>query len=75
MYSTFTFIASEVAGEQAAAMAAASMVFRDNGETVYAATLLRHAEQLYLYATTYRGKYSDSFPVVREFYKYILTFK
>lgn len=52
-------------------MAAAAMVFMANGETVYGATLLRHAEQLYTFATTYRGKYSDSFPVVREFYKYI----
>lgn len=51
-------------------MAAAGMVFLENGETTYGATLIRHAEQLYLYATTYRGKYSDSFPVVREFYKY-----
>ncbi|XP_037040724.1 endoglucanase E-4-like [Bradysia coprophila] len=65
---TTTLPASEVAGEQAAAMAAGAMVFLDNGETAYGATLLRHAEQLYLYATTYRGKYSDSFPVVREFY-------
>lgn len=60
--------ASEVAGEQAAAMAAASMVFTENGDVAYGATLLHHAEQLYLYATTYRGKYSDSFPIVREFY-------
>lgn len=50
-------------------MAAASMVFRANGENVYAETLLAHVEQLYIFATTYRGKYSDSFPVVRDFYK------
>jgi len=60
--------ASEVAGEQAASMAAASMVFQADGDTTYAATLLRHAEQLYTFATTYRGKYSDSFPEVREYY-------
>ncbi|KAJ6633841.1 Endoglucanase E-4 [Pseudolycoriella hygida] len=60
--------ASEVAGEQAAAMAAASMVFRENGDIQYANTLLAHAVQLYIFATTYRGRYSDSFPEIGGFY-------
>lgn len=50
-------------------MAAASMVFRDNGDIAYADTLLTHAVQLYNFATTFRGLYSDSFPEVRDFYK------
>ncbi|KAG4076480.1 hypothetical protein HA402_014444 [Bradysia odoriphaga] len=53
---------SECAAEQSAAMAAASMVFKENGETAYGATLLMHAEQLYSFATTYRGNNNDSFP-------------
>jgi len=59
---TTTSPSSECAAEHAAAMAAASMVFKENGETAYGATLLTHAEQLYSFATTYRGNNSDSFP-------------
>lgn len=50
-------------------MAAASMVFRRNGDTEYANILLQHAVELYNFATTYRGLYSDSFPEVTDFYK------
>jgi len=49
---------SDVAGETAAAMATASIVFRPT-DPAYADTLLTHAEQLYTFADTYRGKYSD----------------
>jgi len=49
---------SDLAGETAAAMAAASMAFRPTDPT-YANTLLSHARQLYSFADTYRGKYSD----------------
>ncbi|HET7809630.1 MAG TPA: glycoside hydrolase family 9 protein [Steroidobacteraceae bacterium] len=49
---------SDLAGETAAAMAAASMAFRATDPT-YANTLLTHARQLYSFADTYRGKYSD----------------
>lgn len=61
--------ASEVAGEQAASMAAAAMVFRENGDTEYGNILLTHAVQLYNFATTFRGHYNESFPEVAEFYK------
>lgn len=54
--------------ESSAALAAASMVFRVAGDSNYAETLLIHARQLYTFATTYRGKYSDSFPEVAEYY-------
>jgi aryl-phospho-beta-D-glucosidase BglC (GH1 family) len=50
---------SDLAGEVAAALAAAYEVFVKT-DPAYAAQLLTHAEQLYTFATTYRGKYSDS---------------
>ncbi len=50
-------------------MTAASMVFRHNGDIEYADILLTHAIQLYNFAITYRGLYSDSFPEVKGFYK------
>ncbi|KUP96720.1 glycoside hydrolase family 9 protein [Thermobifida cellulosilytica] len=53
---------SEVAAETAAAMAASSIVFADD-DPAYAATLVTHARQLYNFADTYRGKYSDCVPV------------
>ncbi len=49
---------SDLAGETAAAMAAASIAFRPTDPT-YANTLLSHARQLYSFADNYRGKYSD----------------
>ena len=55
---TTTCPGSDLAGETAAAMAAASIAFRPTNAT-YANTLLTHARQLYAFADTYRGKYSD----------------
>jgi chitodextrinase len=65
---TATCPGSELAGETAAALAAASMVFRPTDPT-YAATLLTHARQLYTFADTYRGRYSDCITDVAAFYK------
>lgn len=59
---------SDVAGGSAAAMAAASILFRRNGEVAYADKLLSSAMALYQFADTYRGKYSDSIPVAQGFY-------
>ena len=59
---------SDVAAGSAAALASASILFRRNGEVAYADTLLTHAESLYRFADTYRGKYSDSITEVRDFY-------
>jgi endoglucanase len=50
---------SDAAGVTAAAMAAASMVFR-TADSAYSSTLLTHAEQLYTFADTYRGTYDTS---------------
>jgi len=60
---------SEVAGEASAALAAASLAFLSSGDSNYAATLLRHAEELYTFANDNRGKYTDSFPDAAEYYK------
>ena len=58
---------SELVGETAAALAAASLVFRLSDGN-YANTLLEHARQLYNFANENRGKYSDSIPNAAEFY-------
>lgn len=58
---------SDLAGETAAALAAASIAFRPTDAT-YANTLLTHARQLYTFADTYRGKYSDCITDAASFY-------
>ncbi|MBL0159394.1 MAG: glycoside hydrolase family 9 protein [Bryobacterales bacterium] len=50
---------SDLAGETAAALAAASLVFQANGDAAYAATLLARARALYTFADTYKGAYSQ----------------
>ncbi|XP_066397592.1 endoglucanase 23-like [Miscanthus floridulus] len=49
---------SDIAGETAAALAAASMVFRD-ADPAYAETLLTSARKAFEFADTYKGAYSD----------------
>ncbi len=58
---------SDLAGETAAALAASSIVFRPT-DAGYADTLLTHARQLYNFADTYRGKYSDCITDAQAFY-------
>ncbi len=58
---------SDLAGEYAATMASASMVFKQT-DPAYAATLVTHAKQLYTFADTYRGKYSDCITDAAKFY-------
>ncbi len=58
---------SDVAAEAAAALASASMVFRPT-DPAYADLLIRHAKELYSFADTYRGKYSDSIPDAAAYY-------
>ncbi|XP_069681406.1 uncharacterized protein [Periplaneta americana] len=57
---------SDLAAETAAALAAASIVFWTSNSS-YANTLLAHAKQLFNFADTYRGNYSDS--ITDGFYK------
>ncbi len=59
---------SDVAGETAAAMAASSLVFKADDPT-YAAKLVTHAKQLYSFADTYRGAYSDCVKDAQAYYK------
>ena len=59
---------SDVAAASAAALAAASVLFREQGDEIYADTLLNRSESLFSFADRYRGKYSDSIPSVRKFY-------
>jgi len=58
---------SDVAGETAAALAASSIVFKKTNPA-YASTLLTHAVQLYTFADTYKGKYSDCVTDAQSFY-------
>ncbi|EFJ36806.1 hypothetical protein SELMODRAFT_77612 [Selaginella moellendorffii] len=58
---------TEVAAETSAAMAAASLVFR-NDDPSYAQTLLSHATQLFAFADKHRGSYTASFPSDQLYY-------
>lgn len=59
---------SDLAGETAAAMAAASIVFH-RSNPAYAAELLTHARQLFEFADKYRGKYDSSITVAQKYYR------
>ncbi|KAK6129947.1 hypothetical protein DH2020_036341 [Rehmannia glutinosa] len=56
---------SDLAGETAAAMAAASIVFRQYDPS-YSAELLKHASQLFEFADKYRGKYDGSITIAQK---------
>jgi len=58
---------SDVAGQTAAALAAASIAFR-TVDPAYSATLLAHARQLHSFATKCLGKYSDVVQNVNPYY-------
>jgi hypothetical protein len=58
---------SDLAGETAAALAAASIVFK-NVDPTYSNNLLTPAKQLFDFANNYRGKYSDSITDAEEYY-------
>ena len=59
---------SDVSAASAAALASASILFRENGSIAYADELLRNAMSLYRFADTYRGKYSNSITEVQSYY-------
>ena len=58
---------SEVAGETAASLAAASILFK-NEDATFSENLLKHAIELYDFAEKYRGCYTVSVPAVGQFY-------
>ena len=59
---------SDLAGETAAALAAASMVFKGEDPN-YAELCLKNARELYNFADKFRGKYSDSIRDAADFYR------
>ncbi|CAJ1932943.1 unnamed protein product [Sphenostylis stenocarpa] len=58
---------SDLAAETAAALAAASIVFK-SVDKKYSSTMLLHATQLFDFAKNHPGKYSDSIPPARQIY-------
>ncbi|GLT28315.1 hypothetical protein SLA2020_032570 [Shorea laevis] len=65
---------SDLAGETAAAMAAASIVFRQTNPH-YSHLLLHHAQQLFEFGDRYRGKYDGSVAVVKSYYASVSGYK
>ncbi|KAK7588147.1 hypothetical protein V9T40_005392 [Parthenolecanium corni] len=59
---------SDLAGEVAAALAATSLVFEDISPE-YASLCLKHAKQMYKFATRYRGLYHETFKGAALFYE------
>ncbi|XP_027064026.1 endoglucanase 11 isoform X2 [Coffea arabica] len=64
---------SDLAGETAAAMAAASIVFRKINSH-YSHLLLQHAQELFEFGDKYRGKYDTSVGVVKNYYESVSGF-
>ncbi|KAH9793395.1 Endoglucanase 11 [Citrus sinensis] len=58
---------SDLAGETAAAMAAASIVFKKTNPH-YSHLLLHHAQQLFEFGDKFRGKYDESVEAVKSYY-------
>jgi endoglucanase len=58
---------SDLAGESAAALASASIAFKPT-DPAYSSTLITHAKQLYEFADTFRGKYSDCIKDAASYY-------
>jgi endoglucanase len=58
---------TDLAAQTAASLAAASIVFRAT-DSKYADTLLTNAKQLFSFAETHLGKYSDSVPQAANYY-------
>ncbi len=65
---TAQYPSSDLVGETATALAAASLVFR-SADPTYQSILLRHARQLYNFANENRGTYSDSIANAGDFYR------
>ncbi|KAL7108876.1 hypothetical protein ACP275_06G140700 [Erythranthe tilingii] len=58
---------SDIAGETAAALAAASIAFSSSNAS-YSFQLIRHAKQLFDFANRHQGVYQNSIPVAGQFY-------
>ena len=64
---------TDLACETAAALASASILFKDV-DSAYSEELLTHARQLFEFGDQYRGIYSDSITGAADFYRYLLKF-
>ncbi|KAK9663807.1 hypothetical protein RND81_14G000100 [Saponaria officinalis] len=58
---------SDLAGETAASLAAASLAFKSYNSS-YSTLLLTHAKELFTFADDFRGYYDDSIPSAETFY-------
>jgi len=59
---------SDLAGETAAALAAAAIVFREE-DPPYAQRLLEHSRQLFAFAMQFQGRYSDAVRAAQPYYE------
>jgi len=59
---------SDLAGETAASLAAAYLVFKDE-DPAYAETLLKHAKEIYDFADKYRDTYTSGIPDAQGYYR------
>ena len=59
---------SDLAGEAAAALAAASVFYRNLGDAALADEALGHARELFDFANNHRGIYTDAIPEAEDFY-------
>ena len=64
---------TDLACETAAALASASILFKDV-DSAYSEELLTHARQLFEFGDQYRGVYSDSITGAADFYRYLFKF-
>jgi endoglucanase len=58
---------TDLAGEAAAALASASLIFKDSDPS-YAEKLVSHSKKLYAFADKYRGKYPAAIPDAQGYY-------
>lgn len=61
-------LGSDLAGETAAALAASSIVFRSH-DPEYSAECLKHAKELYRFASRYRGLYHEAIRGAAQYYE------
>ncbi len=66
---------ADLAGGVAAAMAASSIVFRTDGDTAYADTLLSHATQLDAFAHNYQQEYTKCIADAQGYYRSFSSYK
>ena len=66
---------ADLAGGVAAAMAASSIVFRADGDTAYADTLLSHATQLDTFAHNYQQEYTKCIADAQGYYRSFSSYK